>query len=1518
MWRPPFPSLPGAQTFASAPSVNQRHTPPRFQTHLRQPAIAQSTVTNPEAVAPIQHWGSPPRLHGPLHPSMAGPNPPRSMLSTAPAPMISARGMTSPQHQSRKPMTAPSPVLVPSPVRQSSPFTIPPWQVRNPQQSGFNLNQSSSVMVSTPPSINRITPSTQQVFVSSPKVPPGGAPSLGQHPPVTFAFTPARIPPSPVQGLPQSSTSPSFTKVVGPINEPLTSSSVPSPKGVQAPQSSPFNNPLWQVKHPQPTLRSPGLTLYPRTQTSSVSSVPIGMPPVPRGMPPVPRGMSAVPRGMSAVPRGMSAVPRGMSAVPRGMSPVPRGVPFPVGVLHQRPQSLSLNSSAGQTRNPQPDPSFNLRHSFAAGFNRHLLEPQWRTAVPNIQHPSHGENLGPFDLQRENVYSKNKTQSPEMKQFISGKSRNSDSSLNGRPLYRRTGSHREGHRGREPGKRRSYVPGAGGRASPRVDRCYSPPPPDIERVITYLASDDLYIKKQNSEGGISIVQGTEKLSELQNKFQKEIVNMTAVIAEDDEESVDSGQSNPTETDVGDVELPMDSEADDGPESWIREGTSVSNLTEFLSDEESNIDEDDSEIGSKRLSSSSSESDDSDDNEDDEESGSSDHDKNLHEQVHKGSVVEETRKRKMQDPLRLHPELWFNEKGETNDGAVCRCSLSDKQHGIRHGIYPGESVIPACDPLTNNADKLHHYWVTVTPHSNFMTENPTIIQFDGKDYTFEGFSMFSHQPLKDIPSFSVIRFNIEYTLHFISQPVSENFCVRDLDLFTEFFFYKVLELADWDLNGNVQDSCQRFHFMPRFVHRSSNVSNSAANHELLSMSHVLSHILDSAEPLVKPGDFTLNADKLGEYSKSCVNSLVMNPNKKPVAIRVDDLQFHTDEKQLSNGKKYPYIVHHGIRPVQMSFAGDPKAVPSRKNQDKLVKLKIELENMRVKSAMRRDVLVEVSSKGMIKTGLKSDVCQHALLLPVFVHHVRYHMCLKTLDERMGYVFKDRSLLQLALTHPSYHLNFGMNPDHARNSLSNCGVKQPRYGDRKIRHLHTRKKGITQLIRVMSNLGKMEEHQSMIRHNERLEFLGDAVLELISSVHLYFMLPSKTEGGLAMYRSALVQNKHLAQLAKKLGLSDYMQYSHGPDLCVEDDLNHAMANCFEALLGAMYLESGLTSATILFTNVAFEEQELRDVWTNLPKHPLQAQQPDGDRHLIASSPILQKLEEFEKASGIEFTHIRLLARAFTHPQVGFNNLTLGSNQRMEFLGDSVLQFVVSVYLFKHFPEHHEGHLTLLRSSLVNHRIQATIARELGLDKLINFGNQGMNSYREKLLADILEAFVAALYVDKGLRYVETFCHVCLFPRLEEFIINQDWMDAKSQLQQCCLTSREQGKIPDLPQYKVLQNRGPAHHKRYTVAVYYKGRRMGSGEGKSIQQAEMAAAKDALASHYFPELARQKRLLDLKHQGRRRNYWNKVPRKESEEKRDREEDVEVLPRWEEKETFEEDDNTDVTQEECQPQEQ
>ncbi|XP_021566259.1 ribonuclease 3-like isoform X1 [Carlito syrichta] len=211
----------------------------------------------------------------------------------------------------------------------------------------------------------------------------------------------------------------------------------------------------------------------------------------------------------------------------------------------------------------------------------------------------------------------------------------------------------------------------------------------------------------------------------------------------------------------------------------------------------------------------------------------------------------------------------------------------------------------------------------------------------------------------------------------------------------------------------------------------------------------------------------------------------------------------------------------------------------------------------------------------------------MMLPVLTHHIRYHQCLMHLDKLIGYTFQDRCLLQLAMTHPSHHLNFGMNPDHARNSLSNCGIRQPKYGDRKVHHMHMRKKGINTLINIMSRLGQDDPTPSRINHNERLEFLGDAVVEFLTSVHLYYLFPSLEEGGLATYRTAIVQNQHLAMLAKKLELDRFMLYAHGPDLCRESDLRHAMANCFEALIGAVYLEGSLEEAKQLFGRLLFND-------------------------------------------------------------------------------------------------------------------------------------------------------------------------------------------------------------------------------------------------------------------------------------------------------------------------------------------
>ncbi|MCJ8738124.1 hypothetical protein PDJAM_G00031990 [Pangasius djambal] len=839
------------------------------------------------------------------------------------------------------------------------------------------------------------------------------------------------------------------------------------------------------------------------------------------------------------------------------------------------------------------------------------------------------------------------------------------------------------------------------------------------------------------------------------------------------------------------------------------------------------------------------------------------------------------KRKKAHPDRLHDELWYNDPGQMNDGPLCKCSAKARRTGIRHSIYPGEETVKPCRPMSNNAGKLFHYRITVSPPTNFLTDRPTVIEYDDHEYLFEGFSLFSHTPLTNIPLCRVIRFNIDYTIHFIEEMAPENYCVKGLELFSSYLFQDILELYDWNLTGPEETespACQRFHFMPRFVRFLPD-----GGKEVLSMHQVLLYLLCSNKPLVPEEEIAnmLQWEELEwqKYAEECKGMIVTNPGMKPSSVRIDQL----DREQFNqNVITFPIIVHFGIRPAQLSYAGDPQYQklwksyvklrhllansPKVKQIDKqkLTQREEALQKIRQKNTMRREVTVELSSQGFWKTGIRSDVCQHAMMLPVLTHHIRYHQCLMHLDKLIGYMFKERCLLQLAMTHPSHHLNFGMNPDHARNSLSNCGIRQPKYGDRKVHHMYMRKKGINTLINIMSRLGQDDPTPSRINHNERLEFLGDAVVEFLTSVHLYYLFPNLEEGGLATYRTAIVQNQHLAMLAKKLELDRFMLYAHGPDLCRESDLRHAMANCFEALIGAVYLEGGLEEAKQLFGRLLFNSENLREVWLNYPPHPLQVQEPVTDRQLIESSPVLQKLTDFESAIGVFFTHVRLLARAFTLRTVGFNHLTLGHNQRMEFLGDSIMQLVATEYLFIHFPDHHEGHLTLLRSSLVNNRTQAKVAEELGMQEyaITNDKTKRPVALRTKTLADLLESFIAALYIDKDLEYVHTFMNVCFFPRLKEFILNQDWNDPKSQLQQCCLTLRTEGKEPDIPLYKTLQTVGPSHARTYTVAVYFKGERIGCGKGPSIQQAEMGAAMDALEKYNFPQMAHQKRFIERKY--------------------------------------------------------
>ncbi|XP_034480129.1 ribonuclease 3 [Drosophila innubila] len=778
-------------------------------------------------------------------------------------------------------------------------------------------------------------------------------------------------------------------------------------------------------------------------------------------------------------------------------------------------------------------------------------------------------------------------------------------------------------------------------------------------------------------------------------------------------------------------------------------------------------------------------------------------------------------RKVQHPQRVHADLWHNDAGEMNDGPLCRCSAKSRRIGIRHGIYPGEKGYEICDKETNNAANLYHYRITISPPTNFLTKTPTIIKHDEHEFLFEGFSLLSHVRLTDLPVCKVIRFNIEYTIEYDEEKMPENFTIRELDLFCE-----IEDLPD-----------------------------------TAAMLNILQ----------------------GQCYVDIKGMLVTKPGHKPCSLRVDQLDRNNSDLpeclDRETGISHPAIVHFGIRPPQLSYAGNPEyqkawreyvkfrhlmanmSKPSFKDKRKLEDKEQRLQEMRTQGRMKRNITVAISSEGFYRTGIMCDIVQHAMLIPVLTGHLRFHKSLDLLEESIGYKFKNRYLLQLALTHPSYKENYGTNPDHARNSLTNCGIRQPEYGDRKIHYMNTRKRGINTLVSIMSRFGKDHETVSNITHNERLEFLGDAVVEFLSSIHLFFMFPELEEGGLATYRAAIVQNQHLALLAKKLQLEEFMLYAHGSDLCHELELRHAMANCFEALMGALLLDGGIKVADEVFTDALFrQDDKLLKIWKNLPEHPLQEQEPLGDRSCIDSYRVLKDLTRFEDSIGIKFKHIRLLARAFTDRSIGFTHLTLGSNQRLEFLGDTVLQLICSEYLYRHFPEHHEGHLSLLRSSLVNNRTQAVVCDDLGMPKYAVYANPKAD-LKTKDRADLLEAFLGALYVDKGLLYCEQFCHVCLFPRLQLFIMNQDWNDPKSKLQQCCLTLRTMdGGEPDIPYYKVVEASGPTNTRVYKVAVYFRSKRLATASGSSIQQAEMNAAKQALENSrdLFPQLDHQKRVI------------------------------------------------------------
>jgi len=218
-------------------------------------------------------------------------------------------------------------------------------------------------------------------------------------------------------------------------------------------------------------------------------------------------------------------------------------------------------------------------------------------------------------------------------------------------------------------------------------------------------------------------------------------------------------------------------------------------------------------------------------------------------------------------------------------------------------------------------------------------------------------------------------------------------------------------------------------------------------------------------------------------------------------------------------------------------------------------------------------------------------------------------------------------------------------------------------------------------------------------------------------------------------------------------------------------------------------------------------------------------------------------FEKKTKIIFKNKKLLEQAFIHRSYINENplIKLSHNERLEFLGDAVLELIVTDFLYKKYPNYTEGELTALRSALVNAIIISEVAADIGMNDylLLSKGEaKDKGKARQYILANTYEAYIGALYMDQGIETVDKFVHQSLLPKTEEIVTKKLWRDAKSLVQE-----KAQEFINITPMYRVLSESGPDHDKHFTVGILFGSNLIAEGRGKSKQEAEQKAAEAAL---------------------------------------------------------------------------